>query len=120
MMSQDIREFVPASCGLLGLGEPTHLEPAFGWVRNDLFEQLAGVGFRSVALEIDRVAALAVDDYVRKGRGTLDAVMREGFSHGWGSRRRTGGSSRGCTPTTGACLRGSGSPSTASTRRRSP
>ncbi|MFJ2821725.1 erythromycin esterase family protein [Streptomyces toxytricini] len=84
MMSQEIREIVPASCGLLGLGEPTHLEPAFGWVRNDLFGQLAGLGFRSVALEIDRVAALAVDDYVRKGRGTLDAVMREGFSHGWG------------------------------------
>ncbi|NAS20258.1 erythromycin esterase family protein [Herbidospora sp. NEAU-GS84] len=84
-MSQDIRDFVPPSCELLGLGEPTHGEPAFGWLRNDLFDRLTGLGFRSIALEIDRVAALAVDDYVQGGPGSLDAVMRDGFSHGWGA-----------------------------------
>lgn len=83
-MSQDIRDFVPASCDLLALGEPTHQEPAFGWVRNELFAQLAGLGFRSIALETDRVAAFAVNDFVQNGVGTLDAVMSEGFTHTFG------------------------------------
>lgn len=82
-MSKDIRGFVPASCELLGLGEPTHLEPAFGFVRNELFGQLAELGFRSVALETDRVAALAVDDFVRRGVGTLDSAMGS-FTHTFG------------------------------------
>lgn len=82
-MTQDIRNFLP--CDLLAIGEPTHGEPAFARTRNELFAQLAGQGFRSIALETDRVAALAVDDYVRHGAGTLDAVMRVGFSHGLGN-----------------------------------
>ncbi|HEY3481566.1 MAG TPA: erythromycin esterase family protein, partial [Streptomyces sp.] len=52
---------------LLGFGEPTHFEPAFGRLRNDFFARLAEHGFRSIALETDRVAA-------------LDG----GFSHGFG------------------------------------
>ncbi|GHF67674.1 erythromycin esterase [Kitasatospora xanthocidica] len=84
-MSQDIHAFVVPSCELLGLGEPTHQEPAFGWVRNELFARLVDRGFRSIALETDRVAALAVDDYVREGVGTLDTAMAEGFSHGFGA-----------------------------------
>jgi erythromycin esterase-like protein len=83
-MSQDIRAFVPASCDLLALGEPAHQEPAFGWVRNELFDRLAGDGFRSIALETDRVAALAVNDFVQDGVGTLDTVLNEGFSHDFG------------------------------------
>jgi erythromycin esterase-like protein len=83
-MSQDMGEFVPPACELLGLGEPTHQEPAFGLVRNDLFAVLVDRGFRSVALETDRVRALVVDDFVRGGAGDLDSVMREGFSHGFG------------------------------------
>jgi erythromycin esterase-like protein len=83
-MTQDICGFVPASCDLLGLGEPTHLEPAFGRVRNELFAQLVERGFRSIALETDRVAAFAVDDFVRHGGGSLGAAMSEGFSHGFG------------------------------------
>ncbi|MER7578385.1 erythromycin esterase family protein [Kitasatospora sp. NPDC097691] len=83
-MSQDMHDFVTPSCELLGLGEPTHQEPAFGWVRNELFARLVDRGYRSIALETDRVAALAVDDYVREGTGTLDAAMAEGFSHGFG------------------------------------
>jgi erythromycin esterase-like protein len=43
---------------LLAFGEPTHFEPAFAHLRNDLFAQLAERGFRSIALETDRVAAL--------------------------------------------------------------
>ncbi|WP_328603584.1 erythromycin esterase family protein [Amycolatopsis sp. NBC_00345] len=84
-MSQDIRDFTPASCDLLGFGEPAHAEPAFGWVRNELFDRLAGAGFRSIALETDRVAALAVNDFVQDGAGTLDAVLSEGFSHEFGA-----------------------------------
>ncbi|APA99668.1 erythromycin esterase family protein [Nocardia seriolae] len=85
-MTQDIRDFVPASCDLLGLGEPTHLEPAFARIRNELFARLVEHGFRSIVLEIDRVRALTVDDYVQGGPGNLDQVAREGFSHEWGDR----------------------------------
>ncbi|MEV6597688.1 erythromycin esterase family protein [Actinoplanes sp. NPDC051346] len=84
-MSQDIRAFVPEPCDLLALGEPTHQEPAFGAVRNELFAQLVELGFRSIALETDRVAAFAVDDYVSNGTGNLDSVMSEGFSHAFGA-----------------------------------
>lgn len=83
-MTQEIGDFVPASCDLVGLGEPTHQEPAFASVRNELFAQLVDRGFRSIALETDRVAALTVNDFVQDGVGTLDAVMRAGFSHGFG------------------------------------
>ncbi|WP_030411421.1 erythromycin esterase family protein [Streptomyces sp. NRRL S-1448] len=83
-MSQDLRDFVSTSCELLALGEPTHLEPAFGRIRNELFSRLADHGFRSIALEIDRVTALVVNDFVQGGAGTLDAVMKEGFSTDFG------------------------------------
>ncbi|MEU5847150.1 erythromycin esterase family protein [Saccharopolyspora shandongensis] len=83
-MSQDINDFVTPACDLLAFGEPTHLEQSFGRLRNRLFAQLADRGFRSIALETDRVAAHAVNDYVQGGAGTLDAAMSEGFSHGFG------------------------------------
>ncbi|TWP47472.1 erythromycin esterase family protein [Lentzea tibetensis] len=84
-MSQEICDFVTPSCDLLAFGEPTHQEPAFARVRNELFAQLVGRGFRSIALETDRVAALAVNDFVQDGIGSLDAVLSEGFSHGFGN-----------------------------------
>jgi erythromycin esterase-like protein len=84
-MSQDIRDFVTPSCDLLGLGEPTHAIPVFAEVRNDLFAQLVDRGFRSIALETDRVAALVANDFVRDGTGTLDLAMSEGFSHDFGA-----------------------------------
>lgn len=83
-MNQDMHDFVSPACELLGLGEPTHQEPAFGSVRNELFARLVDRGFRSIALETDRVAAFAVDAYVREGVGTLDSAMGEGFTHGFG------------------------------------
>ncbi|MFD3743453.1 erythromycin esterase family protein [Nocardia sp. NPDC058633] len=83
-MSQKISDFVRSSCELLALGEPTHKEPGFAAVRNELFVELVARGFRSIALETDRVAALAVDEFVRGGHGTLDEVMRTGFSHDFG------------------------------------
>ncbi|MDX6259580.1 MAG: hypothetical protein QOH84_1268 [Kribbellaceae bacterium] len=83
-MSQDIRDFVSPSCELLGLGEPTHQEPAFGLLRNELFAALVEQGFRSVALETDRVSALGVDDFVQGEAGALDTVMSEGFWHRFG------------------------------------
>ncbi len=82
-MSHDIRDFITPATELLAYGEPTHLAPAFGLVRNELFAQLADLGFRSIALETDRVTGLAVDDFVRNGEGTLDAAMK-GFSHTFG------------------------------------
>ena len=72
-MTQDLRDFVTAAHRLVALGEPDHREPAFGSIRNELFAQLADAGFRSFALESDRVAAFAVDDYVQHGIGSLEA-----------------------------------------------
>ncbi|HEX8632294.1 MAG TPA: hypothetical protein VF755_29395, partial [Catenuloplanes sp.] len=69
---------------LLALGEPTHAEPAFPRLRNKILDVLVQHGFRSIALESDRVAALTVDAFVQGGPGTLDAAMAEGFSHGLG------------------------------------
>lgn len=80
----NLGDLIPSSCRLLALGEPTHLEPGFARLRNELFAELAARGFRSIVLETDRVAALLVDDYVRGGAGTLDDVLRDGFSHGLG------------------------------------
>ena len=57
---------------VLALGEPTHGEPAFRRLRTEILRFLAGHGFRSIAVEFDRVAGLAVDDYVRGATGTLD------------------------------------------------
>ncbi|MFI9247537.1 erythromycin esterase family protein [Streptomyces sp. NPDC053086] len=84
-MRKDFHGLPVASCAVLALGEPTHREPAFGWVRNELFARLAHLGFRSIALETDRVAALRVDDFVKGGDGDLDEVAREGFSHDFGN-----------------------------------
>ncbi|MEU9125845.1 erythromycin esterase family protein [Streptomyces sp. NPDC048506] len=83
-MTQDIRKFVTPSCGLLAVGEPTHQVPAFAEARNELFAQLVDRGFRSIALETDRVAALTVNDFVQNGVGTLDTAMHQGFSPGFG------------------------------------
>ncbi|WP_409492904.1 erythromycin esterase family protein [Amycolatopsis sp. cmx-11-12] len=84
-MSQDIRDFVTPSCDLLALGEPTHATPVFAEVRNELFAQLVDRGFRSIALEADRVAALVANDFVQGGTGTLDLAMSEGFTHTFGA-----------------------------------
>ncbi|WP_084546663.1 erythromycin esterase family protein [Glycomyces arizonensis] len=84
-MTQGILEFITDSHELVGLGEPTHGDAAFGRARNEVFARLVERGFRSFALESDRVAALAVDDFVREGTGTLDTAMSEGFSHGFGA-----------------------------------
>ncbi|WP_024801593.1 erythromycin esterase family protein [Nocardia sp. BMG51109] len=85
-MSQEIRDFANPPCELLALGEPAHptQEPAFGPLRNELFASLARQGFRSIALETDRVSALAVNDFVQDGVGTLEKAMGQGFSHGFG------------------------------------
>ncbi|WP_327003320.1 erythromycin esterase family protein [Dactylosporangium sp. NBC_01737] len=75
---------LPAPPELLALGEPTHGEPAFPQLRNALLRSLVEDGYRSVAVESDRVAALTVDAFVRGGDGTLDAVTAIGLSHGLG------------------------------------
>ncbi|MGC4941273.1 erythromycin esterase family protein [Kribbella sp. DT2] len=86
-MRQDLRELAAPPCELLAISEPAHptQDPSFGPIRNELVRSLVERGFRSIALETDRVAALAVDDYVRYGVGSLDAVMNVGFSHGFGA-----------------------------------
>ncbi|WP_030686391.1 erythromycin esterase family protein [Streptomyces globisporus] len=76
---------LPARPRLLALGEPTHGEDALLDLRNELFRQLVEQeGYRTIALETDCLNGLAVDDHVTSGTGTLDEVMENGFSHGWG------------------------------------
>ena len=70
---------------LLGLGEPMHGEEEFPRLRNRAFRHLVeSVGYLSVAIESECLAALEVDAYVAGGEGSLDAVMERGFSHGLG------------------------------------
>jgi erythromycin esterase-like protein len=83
-MTQDMRDFVNDAHQLVALGEPDHREPAFGEIRNELFAQLVEIGFRSFALESDRVAGLRVNAFVQHGTGTLDEAMAQGFSHAFG------------------------------------
>ncbi|MGK5738578.1 DUF6194 family protein [Micromonospora sp. URMC 103] len=75
---------LPSAAEILAVGEPTHGEPAFPRLRNRLLESLVAHGFRSVAVESDRVAGLDVDAYVQGGDASPDAVLDAGFSHGMG------------------------------------
>ncbi|MCG5220173.1 erythromycin esterase family protein [Streptosporangium soli] len=76
---------LPTRPRLLGLGEPTHGEEAFPRLRNQLFQHLVEhEGYRSIAIESDCVAGLMVDEFVAEGAGSLDDVMRQGFSPGFG------------------------------------
>lgn len=68
---------------LLAIGEPHHGEPAFPHLRNRILETLVGHGFRSIAIESDRAAGLAVNDYVQGRRDEVD--LSTGISHGWGA-----------------------------------
>jgi erythromycin esterase-like protein len=82
-MTTDIGAFLDAyglQPELLALGEPTHGEPALPQFRNEFFEALTKRGFRSVALESDRVAGLIANAYVQGER----ADFTGGLSHGFG------------------------------------
>ncbi|MFI0503039.1 erythromycin esterase family protein [Streptomyces albogriseolus] len=83
-----IMELLPARPRVLALGEPTHGEDALLELRNALFRQLVEEeGYRTIALESDCLRALTVDAYVASGEGSLDDVMKRGFSHDWGGSR---------------------------------
>ncbi|MEU4220787.1 DUF6194 family protein [Actinoplanes sp. NPDC026623] len=70
---------------LLAFGEPTHGESAFLQLRNEAFASLAGHGYRSIALESDRAAALVADEFVQGSAAvTIDRALAEGFTHGFG------------------------------------
>ncbi|MFE7982914.1 erythromycin esterase family protein [Streptomyces cellulosae] len=80
-----IAELLPTRPRVLVLGEPTHGEEILLDLRNTLFRQLVEEqGYRTIALESDCLRAMTVDTYVTTGEGSLDDVMRRGFSHGWG------------------------------------
>ncbi|MFF6980914.1 erythromycin esterase family protein [Streptomyces sp. NPDC008343] len=81
-----VMRLLPARPRLLALGEPTHGEDTPLEMRNELFRQLVEQeGYRTIAIESDCMTGLLVDDYVTAGRGSLDEVMKHGFSHGWGA-----------------------------------
>ncbi|MFV2026755.1 MULTISPECIES: erythromycin esterase family protein [unclassified Micromonospora] len=77
---------LPARPLLLGLGEARHFVEELGQLRNDIFRHLVThEGYRSIAVESDCLMGLVVDEYVTAGTGTLDDVMRHGFSHQFGT-----------------------------------
>ncbi|MFC5149487.1 erythromycin esterase family protein [Streptomyces aureoversilis] len=81
-----VMRLLPARPRMLALGEPTHGENALLDLRNELFRQLVEEeGYRTIAIESDCMMGLVVDDYVTSGTGTLDEVMEQGISHGWGA-----------------------------------
>ncbi|MFF3781849.1 erythromycin esterase family protein [Streptomyces sp. NPDC001933] len=81
-----VMRLLPARPRVLALGEPTHGEDTLLDLRNELFRQLVEEeGYRTITIESDCMAGLAVDEYVTSGTGTLDEVMEHGFSHGWGA-----------------------------------
>ena len=77
---------LPALPGIVGLGEPTHDEPAYPRLWSQVLTALVGNGVRSVVLESDAVATLTLDAWVRGGPGRLDDVLATGISHGFGAR----------------------------------
>lgn len=84
--ASSVMRLFPARPRLLALGEPTHGEDTLLDLRNELFRQLVEQeGFRTIAIESDCLRGLVVDDYVTTGTGTLDDVMEDGISHGWGA-----------------------------------
>lgn len=70
---------------LLAVGEPTHgAEPVLDF-RNRIFRQLVEhEHYKIIALESDCARGLMVEDFVTAGIGSLDDVMKNGFSHEWG------------------------------------
>lgn len=81
-----VMRLLPARPRLLALGEPTHGEDTLLDLRNGLFRQLVEEeGYRTITIESDCLMGMAVDEYVTSGTGTLDAVMKHGFSHGFGT-----------------------------------
>ncbi|MBB4927390.1 erythromycin esterase family protein [Kitasatospora kifunensis] len=81
-----VMRLLPARPRLLALGEPTHGEDTLLDLRNELFRQLVEQeGYRTIAIESDCMMGLVVDDHVTSGTGTLDEVMEQGISHGWGT-----------------------------------
>ncbi|MFE2970253.1 erythromycin esterase family protein [Streptomyces sp. NPDC059340] len=81
-----VMRLLPARPRLLALGEPTHGENALLDLRNELFRQLVEQeGYRTITIESDCMMGLVVDDHVTSGTGTLDEVMEQGISHGWGT-----------------------------------
>jgi erythromycin esterase-like protein len=81
-----VMRLFPARPRLLALGEPTHGEDALLDLRNEFFTQLVEQeGYRTIAIESDCIMGLVVDDYVTSGTGTLDEVMEQVISHGWGT-----------------------------------
>ncbi len=79
-------KLLPTRPRVLALGEPTHNEDVLLGVRNELFRQLVEEeGYRTIAIESDCLMGLLVDDYVTTGAGSLDEVMRHGFSHDFGA-----------------------------------
>ncbi|RKE18109.1 erythromycin esterase family protein [Streptomyces sp. TLI_171] len=81
-----VTDLIPAGTRVLALGEPTHGVEDFLDLRNELFRHLvAEHGYRSIALESDCLAALALDAaYVAGGPGDPDTAVRAGLSHGFG------------------------------------
>lgn len=72
---------------LLGFGEPMHGQETFLELRNQAFRYLVEhEGYRSIAIESSCIRGAIVDAFIHGDPGyTLDHVMAQGFSHGFGA-----------------------------------
>ena len=72
---------------IVGLGESTHGAAEEETLKHRTLRLLVErMGFRSVAWEEDWTTGLLIDDYIRTGKGDLDALMRR-MSPQWQSRQ---------------------------------
>lgn len=71
---------------LVGFGEPMHGEETFVELRNQAFRHLVEhEGYRSIAIESNCIRGTIVDAFIHGDPGfSLDHVMAQGFSHGFG------------------------------------
>lgn len=81
-----VMERVGERIELLGLGEALHGGEEILLLRNRLFERLVeGHGFKAIAIESSYPRGRLVDGFVAGAGGSIEGVMDQGFSHGFGA-----------------------------------
>jgi erythromycin esterase len=80
---QPIRKIIGAA-KLVGLSEGQHAAAEPLEFRNRLFKYLVeNLGFSAIGIESGIVESRALNEYVTRGKGELDSVLKQGFSNGF-------------------------------------
>jgi erythromycin esterase len=76
---------------IVGLSEGIHAAAEPLIFRNRLFKHLVEhLDFRAIAIESGIVESRVLNDYVTRGKGDFDTVLRQGFSNGFDTFRQNG------------------------------